>query len=82
MNRIWIELDTPASWADLSPTKRIEFAEEQCRLANLMLARLEIVGGEFFYREVEQRYCYGGYWGYNELTDNGRWFNLDILAGQ
>lgn len=70
-NRIWIELDAP---------KNLEHANEQCRLANVMLSRLgDTHGKEFFYMEMEG-YCYGGDMGYECLTDNGKWFNLDYLG--
>lgn len=72
-NRIWIELDK---------SKNKAHADEQCRLANKMLARLgDMAGREFFYSEHDRCYCYGGNMGYETLPDRGVWFNLDYLAG-
>lgn len=71
-NRIWIELDREA-----------EDKSEQCRLANLVMKKLGITKGyEFFWSAHDRRFCWGGDMGYETLSDNGRWFNLDYLAGE
>lgn len=70
-NRIWIELDKPSSKAH---------AEEQCRLANNMLAKLGKKGPQKFFWLPGSGYCYGDDSGYNDLPDNGTWFNLDWLG--
>lgn len=72
-NKIWIELDKP---------KDKLHATEQCRLANLMLARLGVdtTKEEFFVSN--HGYCFGGNFGYLDLPDRGHWFSLDFLSGQ
>lgn len=89
-NKIWIELVHPRE--NPAPLKASEreavhkaFAEEQCRLANNMLARLAKpenlpLRDTFFWSEHDRCYCYGGYYGYITLKDNGNWLNLDYLG--
>lgn len=75
MNRIWIELDKP---------RDEENAKQICRLANSMLRKIGPLsafdGMTFFHMPLSHRYCYGGQMGYEELVDNGKWFNLDNMG--
>lgn len=70
-NRIWIELDKPLNQ---------RHADMQCRLANAMLAKIGDFGEWQFYFTPDDGYCWGGNNGYENLTDNGRWFSLDFMA--
>lgn len=73
-NRIWIELDSPKGQGE-------EFAKLQCELANNMMRRLGVTDGYRFIWMKKYGYCWDGPAGFEELTDNGKWFNLDYLAG-
>ena len=72
-NKIWIELDRP---------KDKLHAIEQCRLANLMLARLGVDTNKDKFFASKRGYCFGGAFGYLELPDCGHWFSLDFLSGE
>lgn len=74
-NRVWIELDVP---------KDKDNAQAICKSANQMLGKLvpglgsPSVGA--FFLSGHGCYCFGGDFGYEELEDNGKWFNLDTLG--
>lgn len=74
-SNIWIELEKPTSQSR---------AEEQCSLANKMLAKLGDTNGDGFFcmksRSGRLTYCYGVDMDYVDLPKNGRWFNLDYFA--
>jgi len=73
-NRVWVELEKPRN--------KIH-GDKQCELANRMLRRLvENTEGlpRFWYEQSINRYCYGGDMGFEELSDCGKWFNLDYLG--
>ena len=74
--RVWIELEKPADKAE---------AERNCEMANNMLQRISEGMGKpnetrFFWSERENRYCLGGQMGYQVLTDNGEWFDLEYFG--
>ena len=71
-DRVWIELDKPIDDAH---------AEEICKKANRMLARMGSSGGRgFFWSPSRQQYGYGDGMGHIGLPDRGDWFNLDYLG--
>lgn len=78
MKKIWIELPKVDTLAE---------AEAHCELANAMLRKLG-VEYDVFWATDQQRYCStfynanegAGAGGYTELSDRGKWFNLDFLA--
>lgn len=70
-NRIWIELVKATSQ---------EHGDQQCDLANRMLARLGDTGGQGFFYQHGEGYSYGGPMGAVTLADRGRMFNLDYLG--
>ena len=71
-NAVWIELSRPTS-----PENGKEVAER----ASKMLHKLGIDSEyKFTYSERERRYCWGGPYGYEVLSDWGKWFNLDFLG--
>ena len=72
--RVWIELEVPADEVQ---------AKEIGRLATNMLQRLnapEKTDYSFWWSDREQRWCFGGDWGYKVLSDHGEWFNLDYFG--
>lgn len=84
-NKIWIELEHPSTLQDATAAGRLDFANEQCRLANNMLTRLADpahlpLRDTFFYSAHERCYGYGGHMGYVTLPDHGHWLNLDYLG--
>ena len=80
--RVWIELERPTG-REFTSDRVLYNAEAHRRaeLATNMLARLNapepLDGYRFFWSEREGRYCYGGPMGYESLSDNGQWFNLE-----
>jgi hypothetical protein len=74
-NCIWIELDMNTSR---------EHAQEMCDQANAVLKKLgfPIDKEHFFIRDRNGNvlYCFGGNYGYEDLADRGKWFNLEYLA--
>lgn len=73
-NRIWIELERPANNS---------LGHARAELASRMLVRLgSNIKDAFWWNEEKQTYCItldvGG--SYQELEDNGHWFNLDFLG--
>lgn len=73
-NRVWIELDRPTS---------DEEGHLRAQLASTMLTRLgSPIKQTFWWHEKKECYCVtldtGG--SYQELQDNGHWFNLDFLG--
>lgn len=77
-NRIWIELERTSDKA---------FNDEQARLANNMLQRLQPdpskpLESTFYFSMHHGTYCFGGHNGYVDLPDNGHWLNLDYLGRQ
>ena len=73
--RIWIELDKANSF---------EEAQENCKLANKALVKLGINKKICFdVRQIKHRQTYVFYldgFMFEELEDNGKWFDLDYLA--
>lgn len=78
MNKVWIELPKVKTLAE---------AEEHCALANAMLQRLGVTYAVFWATD-KQRYCSTFYnanegpggAGFTELSDRGKWFNLDFFG--
>lgn len=73
--RIWIELD---------PTSVEEVGNHRCKLANKMLEKLgctihPIKGCMFEWRSGGYVFYIGG-GPFEELSDNGKWLNLEFLA--
>ncbi|AXQ68954.1 hypothetical protein HOU00_gp171 [Caulobacter phage CcrPW] len=75
-NRVWIEIE-----------KTKDSAEGKARAAQLsaMLKRLGVDYGRYppvFWSERDRCYCFttSGSGMYVTATDNGHWFNLDMLA--
>ena len=76
-NRIWIELERDKSAdCDKINTERAELATE-------MLRKLGIAGKDIiWWNERKLRFCVtiDSAGGYQEMADNGHWFNLDFLG--
>lgn len=72
-HKVWIELPKP---------KDADEAADIVTFANNMLHRLN--GKEpsnlFWWDGKDRCYCYGGEDGYNSLSDNGHWFNLEYVG--
>lgn len=77
-------------WIELDPTDKEDVGKHRCDLANKMLEKLGCTIGpmEVMFEWLPKRH-YAGTAGYifykgggafEELSDNGRWFNLEFLA--
>lgn len=78
MNRIWVELERDKS------AECDKINAERAKLATAMLNRLGLVGTDIiWWNECKLRFCVtiDGAGGFQEMADNGHWFNLDFLGG-
>lgn len=82
--RVWIELERPTGKEFRDPVLRDAEASRRAELATNMLARLNapepLDGYHFWWSKHEGRYCYGSAMGYESLSDDGQWFNLEHLG--
>jgi hypothetical protein len=76
MNRVWIELERPASG------EGDEVAEQRAELANKLMRKLGIEHDVFAWMAEKKTYIhqYSENAGFVYLNDSGEWFNLDYLA--
>lgn len=79
MNRIWIELELPRE--KKGQPMNHDLGRQRAALATRMLNTLGDSGGQRFdWSERNLRYTYGDRMGFENLTDSGKWFNLDYLG--
>ena len=77
MNRVWIELERPTS------EQGDEVGQQRADLANKMMRKLGATHDLFYWWAKERKYSHtvsaetGAFvW----LTDNGEWFDLEVLT--
>lgn len=79
--RVWIEIERPTGKEFTSdPVAYNAEADRRAKLVTNMIQRLnegDLEGQHFWWSPNARRYCYGGPYGYRELSDDGEWFNLE-----
>ena len=81
-NRIWFELEYPATGKGSKRVIDLDLAKARAELATGLLRKLGDPITKFWWHEAKECYCVtlDSAGGYKECADNGYWFNLDYMG--